>query len=245
MEVVLVNSKSSSKPLKTDALAQASLHGGGNTEAKARASTNLPKVSNLEPSLEVQLAAKKVQRLEEETQRLLRIAKGGNPSATDTQPAPTAAQQERLEDPALQQQRLLIAQLEARIEKEMREYQELPRRKAIGSRTEGVVYAEYVDKWRRRIEQVGTRNYPEEAKRSKIYGSLLMTVHIKADGSVEKVEIDRSSGHRLLDAAARRVVELAGPFPPFPAVVRRDWDILSISRTWMFTRSDLELIASP
>jgi periplasmic protein TonB len=62
---------------------------------------------------------------------------------------------------------------------------------------------------------------------------------------VEKVEIDRSSGHRLLDAAARRVVELAGPFPPFPAVVRRDWDILSISRTWMFTRSDLELIASP
>jgi protein TonB len=127
----------------------------------------------------------------------------------------------------------------------MREYQELPRRKAIGSRTEGVVYAEYVDKWRRRIEQVGTRNYPEEAKRHKIYGSLLMTVYIKADGSVEKVEIDRSSGHRLLDAAARRVVELAGPFPPFPALVRKDWDILSISRTWMFTRSDLELVASP
>ncbi|HKQ23469.1 MAG TPA: TonB family protein [Burkholderiales bacterium] len=245
LEVVLVNSKSSSKPLKVDALAQASLEGGGNTETKARASTNLPKVSNLEPSLEVQLAAKKVQRLEEEAQRLLRLAQGDNSSATETQPAPTAAQQERLEDPALEQQRLLIAQLEARIEKEMKEYQELPRRKAIGSRTEGVVYAEYVDKWRRRIEQVGTSNYPEEAKRSKIYGSLLMTVHIKADGSVEKVEIDRSSGHRLLDAAARRVVELAGPFPPFPAVVRRDWDILSISRTWMFTRSDLELIASP
>jgi len=245
LEVVLVNSKASSKPLKADALAQASLDGGGNTAAKARASTNLPKVSDLEPSQEVQLAAKKVQRLEEEAQRLLRLAQGGHPTATDTQPAPTAAQQERLEGPALQQQRLLIAQLEARIEKEMREYQELPRRKAIGSRTEGVVYAEYVDKWRRRIEQVGTRNYPEEAKRHKIYGSLLMTVYIKADGSVEKVEIDRSSGHRLLDVAARRVVELAGPFPPFPGVVRKDWDILSISRTWMFTRSDLELVASP
>jgi protein TonB len=246
LEVVLVNAKSSSKPLKADALAQASLDGGGNSEAKTRASTNLPKVSNLEASQEVQLAANKVQRLEEETQRLLRLAQGSHPTATDTRPAPTAEQQERLEDPALQQQRrLLIVQLEARIEKEMREYQELPRRKAIGSRTEGVVYAEYVDKWRRRIEQVGTRNYPEEAKRRKIYGSLLLTVHIKADGSVEKVEIDRSSGHRLLDAAARRVVELAGPFPPFPAVVRKDWDILSISRTWMFTRSDLELVASP
>jgi len=245
LEVVLVNAKSSSKPLKADALAQASLDGGGNTEAKTRASTNLPKVNNLEPSQEVQLAANRVQRLEEEAQRLLRQAQGSHPTATDTRPAPTAEQQERLEDPALQQQRLLIVQLEARIEKEMKEYQELPRRKAIGSRTEGVVYAEYVDKWRRRIELVGTSNYPEEAKRRKIYGSLLLTVHIKADGSVEKVEIDRSSGHRLLDAAARRVIELAGPFPPFPAVVRKDWDILSISRTWMFTRSDLELVASP
>src|SRR6185436_15632313 len=235
---------SSSKPLKADALAQASLDGGGNTEAKARASTNLLKLKNLEPTEEIQLAAKKVLRLEEEAQRLLRLAQGGHPTATDTRPAPTEAQQERLEDPALQQ-RLLIAQLEARIEKEMKEYQELPRSKAIGSRTEGVVYAEYVDKWRRRIEQVGTRNYPQEAKQRKLYGSLMMTVHIKADGSVEKVEIDRSSGHRLLDTAARHVVELAGPFPPFPAVVRKDWDILSISRTWMFTRSDLELIASP
>lgn len=245
LEVVLVNSKSFSKPLKADALAQASLDGGGNTEAKARASTNLLKLKNLEPTEEIQLAAKKVLRLEEEAQRLLRLAQGGHPTATDTRPAPTVAQHERLEDPALQRQRLLIAQLEARIEKEMKEYQELPRRKAIGSRTEGVVYAEYVDKWRRRIEQVGTRNYPQEAKQRKLYGSLMMTVHIKADGSVEKVEIDRSSGHRLLDTAARHVVELAGPFPPFPAVVRKDWDILSISRTWMFTRSDLELIASP
>jgi len=245
LEVVLVNSKSSSKPLKADALAQASLDGGGNTEAKVRTSTNLPKMSNPDMAQEVQLAAKKVQRLEEEAQRLLRLAQGGHPTEMDTRPSPTAAQQERLEDLALLRQRQLIVQLEARIEKQMREYQELPRRKAIGSRTDGVVYAEYVDKWRRRIEHVGTRHYPEEAKRRNIYGSLLMTVHIKADGSVEKVEIDRSSGHRLLDAAARRVVELAGPFPPFPAIVRRDWDILSISRTWMFTRSDLEIVTSP
>ena len=72
-----------------------------------------------------------------------------------------------------------------------------------------------------------------------------MTVHIKANGTVEKIEIDRSSGHRLLDTAARRAVDLAGPFPPFPAAVRKDWDILSISRTFSYTRNDLELIASP
>ena len=72
-----------------------------------------------------------------------------------------------------------------------------------------------------------------------------MLFRSKADGSVEKVEIDRSSGYRLLDSAARRAVDLAGPFPPFPAAVRKDWDILSISRTFIYTRSDLEVLANP
>lgn len=242
LDVVLVNSKTASRPVKADALAQADLDGGGNTEADRRARTNLPKL-DAEPSQEVQLAAKRVQKLEEEAQRLLQLAQGGQSTAAATRAAPTTPRQERLEDPALEQQRLLIAQLEAQIAKDWDEYQKLPRRKFIGARTEGVVYAEYVDKWRQRIEKVGTQNFPEEARRRQLYGSLIMTVHIKADGSVEKVEIDQSSGHRLLDAAARRIVELAGPFPAFPAAVRKDWDILSISRTWMFTRSDLELLA--
>lgn len=245
LDVVLVNARTSSKPVKADALAQASLDGGGNTEAKRRASTNLPKVDNVEPAPQVELAAKKVQKLEREAQRLLQLAQGDHAGAAVTRPASTTPQHERLEDPALEKQRLLIAQLEARIAKEWQEYQELPRRKAIGSRTEGVVYAEYVDKWRQRIEAVGTQYYPEEAKRRRLYGSLIMTVHIKADGSVEKLEIDRPSGHRLLDAAAKRIVDLAGPFPPFPAAIRKDWDVLSISRTWMFTRSDLELGLAP
>ncbi len=72
-----------------------------------------------------------------------------------------------------------------------------------------------------------------------------MTVHIKADGSVEKIEIDRSSGSRMLDTAARRAVDLAGPFPPFPPAVRKDWDILSISRTFSYTRTDLEVLPNP
>jgi len=243
LDVVLVNSKGASRPVKADALAQANLDGGGNTEADRRARTNLPKVPDLESSQQVQLAANRVRQLEEESQRLLQLAQGANPTAAANHAAPAQQQPERVEDPALQQQRLMIAQLEAQIAKEWSDYQKLPRRKFIGARTEGVVYAEYVDKWRQRIEKVGTQYFPEEAKRNKIYGSLVMTVHIKADGSVEKVEIDRSSGHRLLDTAARRAIDLAGPFPPLPAAVRRDWDILSISRTFNYTRSDLELIS--
>jgi protein TonB len=245
LDVVLVNSKSSAKPVKADALAQANLDGGGNTEAERRAKTNLPKLNNVEPAPNVQLASKQVRRLEEEAQRLLELSQGSHSTADLTKPAPELPREARLEDPAAEQQRLRIAQLEAQIAKEWDEYQKLPRRKFIGARTEGVVYAEYVDQWRQRIEKIGTQYFPEEARRRKLYGSLVMTVHIKADGSVEKVEIDRSSGSRLLDFAARRAVDLAGPFPPFPPAVRKDWDILSISRTFSYTRSDLELIANP
>ena len=245
LDVVLVNSKTSSRPVKADALAQANLDGGGNTEAERRARTNLPKPNNVEPAPNVQLASRQVPRLEQEAQRLLQLSQGTDAAADSIRPVPELPREARLDDPAAEQQRLRIAQLEAQIAKEWDEYQKLPRRKFIGARTEGVVYAQYVDQWRQRIEKIGTQYFPEEAKRRKLYGSLVMTVHIRADGSVEKIEIDRSSGYRLLDTAARRAVDLAGPFPPFPAAVRKDWDILSISRTFSYTRSDLELLANP
>jgi protein TonB len=245
LDVVLVNSKSAAKPVKADALAQANLDGGGNTETDRRAKTPLPKLHELEHTPTVQLAASQVRRLEDEAQRLLQLSQGAHATADLTRPAPDLPREATLEDPAAEQQRLRVAQLEAQIAKEWDEYQKLPRRKFIGARTEGVVYAEYVDQWRQRIEKTGTQYFPEEAKRRKLYGSLVMTVHIRADGSVEKVEIDRSSGYRLLDFAARRAVDLAGPFPPFPVAVRKDWDILSISRTFSYTRSDLEVLANP
>ena len=245
LDVVLVNSKTVSKPVKADALAQANLDGGGNTEAERRAKSNLPKLHDVEPSPAVQLASRKVRRLEEEAQRLLQLSQSTPASADSTRPAPQLPREARLEDTAAEQQRLRIAQLEAEIAKDWDAYQKLPRRKFIGARTEGVVYAQYVDQWRSRIEKIGTQYFPEEARRRALYGSLVMTVHISADGRVEKIELDRSSGYRLLDAAARRAVDLAGPFPPFPAAVRREWDVLSITRTFSYTRSDLELLANP
>jgi len=246
LDVVLVNSSSASKPLKADALAQASLDGGGNTEAERRAKTNLPKLHDVDPAPSVQVASKRVRRLEDESQRLLQLSKVGEQASADlSRPAPELPREATLPDPAAEQQRLRIAQLEAQIAKEWDEYQKLPRRKFIGARTEGVVYARYVDEWRQRIEKIGTQYFPEEAKQRKLYASLVMTVHIRADGSVEKIEIDRSSGYRLLDTAARRAVDLAGPFAPFPPEVRKDWDILSISRTFSYTRTDLEVLANP
>lgn len=245
MDVVLVNAKSAVRPAQADALAQADLDGGGNTEADRRARSNLPVVRNMEADDPVQLAARRVEQLEQETQRLLQLARQGETNDAHSRRTPQQPAPHRLEDPALEQRRLLIAKLEAEIAKDWDAYQKLPRRKFIGARTEGVVYAEYVDRWRQRVEKTGTANFPEEARRNRIYGSLLLTVSINADGTVEKVEIERSSGHGVLDAAALRIVELSGPFPSFPQSIRAQYDVLSITRNWSFTRSDLEVTVAP
>ena len=88
------------------------------------------------------------------------------------------------------------------------------------------------------MERIGSLNFPEEAKRRQIFGSLLLNVCIKPDGSLDRVEIVRSSGHGILDDAAIRIARLAAPYAPLPKDIRKDTDILCIYRTWMFTRSN-------
>lgn len=242
MEVVLVNSKSKSKPVRAEALAQANLDGGGNTEEDRRAKTNLPAVSDSTTS-DMSVAAQRIEHLEAEVQRMMTQLKSDY--RAEALPENAKRPQEKLEgrDPVEVDQRTLeIQKLEAQIARQMDQYQKLPKRKFIGARTEQVVYAQYVDEWRQKIERVGTRNFPDEAKRQGIFGSLLLTVSIRADGTVEKVEIERSSGHPVLDRAARRVVELASPFTPFPNAIRKEFDILSITRSWSFTRAE-ELVS--
>jgi protein TonB len=108
----------------------------------------------------------------------------------------------------------------------------------VGANAREYAFARYVEDWVTKVERVGNVNYPEAARRQGIYGSLKLTVSIFADGRIETVEIDRSSGSKLLDAAAVRIVELAAPYARFPDDMRQKADILSITRTWTFTRSD-------
>ena len=96
----------------------------------------------------------------------------------------------------------------------------------------------YVDTWRLKIERIGNLNYPAEAKARRIYGRLQLTVAIKADGEVEGIEINKSSGYKVLDQAAIRIVRMAAPFDRFPDNIKADTDILYITRTWTFTRGD-------
>ena len=127
-----------------------------------------------------------------------------------------------------------IAALIAEIDRRLEAYPRLPRRKWISSRTREHRFAAYMDAWRRRVERIGNLNYPQEAQRRGLSGNLLLDVAINPDGTVEDIVLRRSSGHRVLDDAAIRIVKLASPFARFPGDVAQDVDILHIERTWVF-----------
>jgi periplasmic protein TonB len=133
---------------------------------------------------------------------------------------------------------LEIDRLEAQISKQQEEYQKRPKRRFLGSRAKAADDALYLDAWRQKVERVGNLNYPSAARNQKLYGKLQLTVSIRADGSVEKVVVDKSSGHQLLDDAAVNIVKLAAPYAKFSKVMKNTTDILDITRTWTFTQED-------
>jgi protein TonB len=236
LEVVLVNSKSGNRPSNATAYAQYNLEGGGNVEEDRRAKTPFPVLGDGKHFTPEQVA-QHVRQLEEETKRLLARSKS-NYSVADNQ-----TRQQKLADSGsdgrdLVKRSLEIARLEAQINKRLDMYEKMPKRRFIGARTQEYRFAQYVEDWRSKVERIGNLNYPEAARRDKIYGRLTLTVNIRADGSVESVEINRPSGQRVLDASAIRIVKLSAPFAPFPPDIKKDTDVLSITRTWIFTSTD-------
>ena len=237
LEIILVNSKSARKPSDAQTLAQNRLDGGGNVDENRRAKTPLPPSAQQQAGAELEQRQRRVQELEAQQQKLLSQTKSKTKTASSNQreaqpePSPTLSGRE------LASSALAMARWEAEISKNVDEYNKRPRKKNIGVRADEYRFAQYVEDWRLKVERVGTLNYPEAAK-GKLYGSLVLSVSILADGNVQKIEINRSSGHKVLDDAARRIVQMASPYAAFPADIRRDTDIIEITRTWTFTRSD-------
>ena len=236
LEIILVNSRSAHRPKDAQALAQANLDGGGDTDQNRRAKTPLPPSARQQAGSDLEHAQKRVQALEAQQQKLLsercRI-KQAERKDTPPQPEPTPT----LSGRDLANSALAMARLEAEIARSTEEYNKRPRKKFIGTRTAEYRYARYMEDWRLKVERVGTLNYPQAA-RGRLYGSLQLSVWIRTDGSVDKIEIERSSGQRVLDDAARRIVHMASPFAPFPPDIQRDTDVLVITRNWTFTRGD-------
>lgn len=127
-----------------------------------------------------------------------------------------------------------IASLNAEIQQRLDARSQRPRRKFISANTREYKYAAYMEAWRAKVERVGNINYPDEARRRNLSGSLILEVIIQPDGKVRETIVRRSSGHKVLDDAAIRIVEMAAPFAPFPDHIAADADLLHVTRTWQF-----------
>lgn len=132
-----------------------------------------------------------------------------------------------------------ISSLEARLAAKKQAYAKRPKVRTVSTiSTRYDRDAAYVDAFRSRVEEIGNKNYPEAAKRRNLYGNVRLLVAVLPSGRVKEIVVLKSSGHRVLDEAARQSVRLAEPFMPFPASIRKDTDILQVIRTWKFSDSD-------
>jgi protein TonB len=241
LEVVLVNSKTRQRPVKPDVLAQANLDGGGNTDENRRAKTPLPVLPNEKPGNDLSQAQRRIQELEAQQRQLLTQTQPKAPVVVETpvlSPAPPVPEvKSPLSGADLATRALAIARLEAQVSRSIDEYNKRPRKNFVGARASEYRFAQYVDDWRMKVERIGNINYPDGA-RGKLYGSLVLEVSIRPNGDIDSVAVMRSSGHQILDRAAERIVRMAAPYAEFPAAVRKDTDILVITRTWHFAPGD-------
>lgn len=241
LEVVLVNARHAQAPEKPEVLAQANVDAGGNTEQDVRASTPLPPQPNRQDGDALVEAKRRTPEPVREQKQVL---------TRDTAPAKVAAAPKKVERPTptpeppraisgldLLDSAAAVARIEAQIDRDLQELAKRPRKKFIGARAQEYRFAQYVEDWRQKVERIGTLNYPEAA-RGRLYGSLLLSVTIRADGTVARVGVHRSSGHKLLDEAAMRIVKMAAPYAAFPPDIRKDFDVIEITRTWTFTNGD-------
>ena len=236
LDVVLVNAKTRDRPDRPDVLAQSNVDGGGDTELDRRAKSPLPVLQPPEQGADLKQASRRVQDMEARQRQLL-AQTSSRPEIASAEPEPQADAKSQVSGADLAESAMIIARMEAQIARQIDEYNKRPRKTFVGVRAAAVRYALYVEDWRQKIERIGNLNYPESA-RGKIYGNLRLTVSINSDGSLAAVDLERSSGYKILDAAAQQIVRLAAPYAKFPPDIRKETDILVITRTWHFASGD-------
>lgn len=234
LDVILVQSANSEKPEKADFIAQASNSGGGDADKAHRPSQPLssPLPKPLPGVAPVPLEDGSPRPTPPTPAEVLTRKKSDFSVTTDRQapdvPEPTSANERDSE-----QRKMEMARLAQEIQRESEQYAKRPKRKYISANTTEYEFAAYMRAWVARIERIGNLNYPDEVRRQQLHGQLVLTVGLDRGGKVKSVDVIQTSGHKILDDAAIRIVRLAEPFPALPET-KEKVDELYISRTWQF-----------
>lgn len=233
LEVTLVNARGEEAPTTAQAIAQAALAGGGEL-AQGRATSPLPATAQVELGDSTEEARRRIERLQDQQQQLL--AQIRRELATLPPPDPRregGSPAEREQEERRRQMLKLLAEIEKRVNDENAR----PKKRYISPATREEVYALYYDQLRRRIEDRGTRDFPEYRGR-KLYGELTMNVTVDARGRVADAEVVRGSGNRLLDRRAIAIVHAASPFGAFSSAMRQQADQIVVTSRFRFTREE-------
>lgn len=238
LEITLVRTHTEEPPEKADFLANASQQGGGDTEENKQAKTPLPgKADKQQPQPKLRPQSEANESVITQAEKVL-VADTTKPKPV-TQPVEKEKKKTPKKTPLIglpqtvtldsERERLL-----ADLSLQQQNYQKRPRKKFLTANTREYKFATYMDAWRAKVERIGNLNYPEEAKRRNLTGSLVLDVAILPDGKLDTINVRRSSRHKALDDAAIRIVRLAAPYAPFPKNFRDEVDIIHITRTWKF-----------
>ena len=237
LDVTVVRAPRQAEPPETpDFLAASSQDGGAETAGQPRL-TSPPSPPALEPqdkpTREIQRSGVPQQH-NKPRPRVVTSKESSKKLETPKEASPVRALQKPDVAQLLASTQKEISRLTEELDRQTFNAAQRPRRKAINASTQEYKYANYLETWRKKVERIGNLNYPDEAKRKKLYGNLLLHVAVRADGSVQDIRVVKSSGHKILDDAAIRIVKLAAPYSPFPPEISKEVDVLDITRTWQF-----------
>ena len=238
IEVTIAQQLSDTEPEDADFIAQANQQASGDLDEKREVTTTEQSPFDSQTIAQVNLQAPStlnpdpapVQRVTLTTQG---VSSRKVPAKVDKPTPPKPLPKSDRESEAMLSEE--IASLQARLDAQKQAYAKRPRVHHLTSVSAKAHYeALYLDTFRRAVEEMGTRNFPQKALSEGIFGNVRLAVQLKPNGSVDKIEVTQSSGHRFLDEAAIQSVRLAAPFAPFPDEMRKNVDILEIIRTWRF-----------
>ncbi len=236
LEVILVQPRDSEAPEEADYIAQVSQDGGGESDDNTRPTSMFTSERDFDTDGVAQAPALKSAPVESEAtaDEVLTAVFSETETLVDTESEEADNNDARV-DQVVVVQNLEIARLAAEIARQQEETAKRPRPKFINARTRESASAEYMKYWVEKVERVGNLNYPDAARRASLTGTLIMTVGILKNGEIESISVDQTSNEGLLDDAAKRIVELSGPFEPLEGELAEQADIIYITRTWEFS----------
>ena len=234
LDVILVQTQNPSEAEDAKYLAQVSQQGGGNSEEQSRP-TDLFTAPSLSKNPGMAMATSQQQLASQKQVEEVALLHQDNSSySIDTDEDKQNPNKATLLNQQNQNQNSKQARLAHELSTQIQNQAEKTRTRYLNSSTREFVPATYMRQWINRVERIGNLNYPDQARREKLSGTLILDVVINADGELVKTDLRQSSGHQILDDAAKRIVQLAAPYSPFPPKLRQQADVIHITRSWEF-----------